>query len=165
MPLSFDKISKAAERVSRYYTDSNLLYADYSMKHAVVCRDDVSSTPSPTTSESPACSPICFSTRQSPHSSLRPPVPQHHLHHQQFMSLSPDHGVTPSSQVVTPPLQPAVAATTASPTPASRTTSPELLDIPAEPRRRAGSRSKGKIKSSHEVLVPCVYFRISYGGK
>ena len=106
------------------------------MKRANVCRDDVSST----SSSSISASPTHFTAKQSPHPVL-PAVPQHH---QQYMSLSPDHGLTPSSQVVTPPLQPAVAATTAaSPTPASRTTSPELFVIPAEPRRRAGSRSKG----------------------
>jgi len=121
----------------------DLSCADYSMKRANVCRDDVSSTSSSSASASPAHSPPCFSTKQSPPAPFRPPP---HQHHQQYVSVSPDHGVTASSQAVTPPQQPAVAATcTASPTPGTRTTSPELglLDLPAEPRRRAGSRSKG----------------------
>ena len=134
------------------HRDSNLLCADYSMKRANISLDDVSSTSSSTSSVSPADSPLSFSTRQSPRP-LPPPLPHHHhAHHQRCLSQSPDHGVAPSSQAVTPPLQPAVAAaTTASPTPASRTTSPELLVIPAEPRRRAGSRSKGN-RYNHDTV-------------
>lgn len=133
------------------HCDTNMLCADYSMKRANVCLDDVSSTSSSAASVSPADSPLSFNTRQSP--CLLPyTLPHHHAHPQRCMSQSPDHGVAPSSQAVTPPLQPAVAAaTTASPTPASRTTSPELLVIPAEPRRRAGSRSKGN-RYNHDTV-------------
>jgi len=125
------------------------------MKRANVSGDDVSSTsPSSTASLSPAHSPLCFSTKQSPPPAPLPP----HPYPQQCVTLSPDHGVTASSQAATPPpLQPAVAAavtTAPSPTPASGTTSPELLvDLPAEPRRRAGSRSKGETASRRTITL------------
>jgi len=115
---------------------SDLLCVDYSMKRSNISHDDVSTSSSLTVAVSPSDSRL--------YQYSRPPPP--YQYQQQYMSLSPDHGLTPSSEAVKPPLQPAVAATTASPTPASRTTSPELLVIPAEPRRRAGSRSKGTVK-------------------
>jgi len=120
------------------------------MKRANISHDDVNSSSSSSSSlsslsstVSPAHSPICFSTKALPQ----------YQHHEQYnmMTLSPDHGLTPYSST----LQPAsVSVTTASPTPASRTTSPELLVIPAEPRRRAGSRSKGNVKWRHTVFAP-----------
>jgi len=136
-------LSSESIGVIHYFACLLVLCADYSMKRVVVCpHDDSSTSSSSTVSTSPAHSPLCFSTTQSP----APHLLRAHCHHQQqvdrCVSVSPDHGVTPSSQQ----LQPAVAATSASPTAASRTTSPGVYDVlPAEPRRRAGSRSKGNI--------------------
>ena len=138
--------------------------ADYSTKRANVVGDDVSSTSSASTvSLSPSHSPLGFTTKLSP-ASVPPPAPQHQRNYQQqyMTSLSPDHGLTPSStsqDATTLPLQPTVAgAATASPTPASRTTSPELFVLPAEPRRRAGSRSKGNNIKSLILFFICEIF-------